>query len=55
MEAALVDAAGVIASFNAYSRAADATGIPIEDGKLEATVELRAELGLDALDVANAG
>ncbi len=54
-EAALVDAAAVIASFNAYPRAADATGIPIEEGKLEATVGLRAELGLDALDVADAG
>lgn len=48
-EAAMVDAAAVVAAFNAYPRAADATGIPIEDFKLEPTADLREELSLDAL------
>ena len=48
-EAAMVDAAAVIAAFNAYPRAADATGIPIEEFKLEPTEDLRKELALDAL------
>ncbi len=47
-EAVMVDAAAVIAAFNAYPRMADATGIPLEDAKREATASLRAELGLDA-------
>jgi len=51
-EAAMVDAAATIAAFNAYPRAADATGIPLEDAKREATAGLRHELGLDALEVA---
>ena len=51
-EAAMVDAAATIAAFNAYPRAADATGIPLEDAKRDATAELRHELGLDALEVA---
>jgi len=49
-EAAMVDAAAVIAGFNAYPRIADATGIPLEDAKQAATAALRAELGLDALN-----
>ena len=49
-EAAMVDAAAVIAAFNAFPRVADATGIPLEDDKAEMTTDLRAELGLDALD-----
>ena len=48
-EAAMVDAAAVIAAFNAYPRAADATGIPIEEFKLEPTEGLRKDLALDAL------
>ena len=48
-EAAMVDAAAVIAAFNAYPRAADATGIPVEEFKLESTEDLRKELALDAL------
>ena len=48
----MVDAAAVIASFNAYPRAADATGIPLEETKAALTADLRAALGLDALDVA---
>ena len=51
-EAAMVDAAATIAAFNAYPRAADATGIPLEDAKREATARLRHELGLDALEAA---
>lgn len=49
-EAAMVDAAATIAAFNAYPRAADATGIPLEDAKAELTAELREELGLDVLN-----
>ena len=49
-EAAMVDAAAVIASFNAYPRIADATGIPLEVSKAAATATLRAELGLEAFN-----
>jgi len=49
-KAAMVDAAATIAAFNAYTRMADATGIPLETPKAEATVELRQELGLEALN-----
>ena len=49
-KAAMVDAAATIAAFNAYTRMADATGIPLEAPKAEATVELRQELGLEALN-----
>ena len=48
-EAAMVDAAAVIAAFNAYPRAADSTGIPIEEFKIEPSADLRRELGLDDL------
>ncbi len=47
--AAMVDAAAVIAAFNAYPRIADATGIPLEDAKEAMTAGMRAELGIDAL------
>jgi hypothetical protein len=47
-DAALVDAAAIAATFNAIDRVADSTGIPIEDGKAEATRELRGTLGIDA-------
>ena len=50
-EAAMVDAAAVIAAFNAYPRAADATGIPLEDMKVDMTAELREDLGLEAFNV----
>ena len=49
-ERAMVDSAAVIASFNAYPRMADATGIPLEAGKATATAGLRDELGLDRLN-----
>jgi hypothetical protein len=46
--AALVDAAAIVATFNAIDRVADSTGIPIEDGKAAATADVRAALGIDA-------
>ena len=49
-EAAMIDAAAVIAAFNCYPRVADATGIPLEEAKATATVTMRAELGLNELD-----
>jgi len=52
---AMVDAAAVIAAFNAYPRAADATGIPLEAGKAQASAGLRDELGLDRLDRTTTG
>jgi len=52
-EAAMVDAAAVVAAFNAYPRAADATGIPLEDVKVEMTADIRESLGLEAFN--NAG
>lgn len=45
--AALADAAGVAALFNAIDRVADSTGIPLEDEKAAATVNERAALGID--------
>ena len=47
---ALVDAAAVIATFEATDRMADATGTSLEDYKREATTTLRAELGINAWD-----
>ena len=44
---ALVDAAGVLAIFNAVVRIADATGIPLEDQKAEMSADFRAALGID--------
>lgn len=43
----LVDAAAIVASFNAVVKIADATGIPLEDYKAAATQDLRAALGLE--------
>ena len=48
-DAALVDAAAVVANYSALDRVADATGIPLEAAKEAATAGLRAELGIDAL------
>jgi hypothetical protein len=45
---ALVDAAAVVANFNAIDRIADATGIPLDPERVELTADLRAELGIDA-------
>jgi hypothetical protein len=47
-DAALVDAAAIIATFNAIDRVADATGIQIEDAKAQATADVRAALGINA-------
>jgi hypothetical protein len=47
-DAALVDAAAIVATFNAIDRVADATGIPIEDNKAESTADIRAALGINA-------
>ncbi len=46
-DAALVDAAATVASFNAVVKIADGTGIPIEETKAAATADLREALGLD--------
>jgi hypothetical protein len=51
--AGLVDAAAVIGLFNAIDRVADATGIPLEAEKLEASADFRAALGVDRFDVAS--
>jgi len=50
--AGLVDAAGVVGLFNAIDRVADATGIPLETEKAEASADFRASLGLDRFSVA---
>jgi len=47
-DAALVDAAAIVATFNAIDRVADATGIPIEDGRAGSTADIRATLGINA-------
>ena len=46
-DAALVDAAAIVATFNAIDRVADATGIPLEDARAESTVDIRAALGIN--------
>lgn len=45
-DAALVDAAGVLAIFNAVVRIADATGIPLEAQKAEMSEDFRDALGI---------
>ena len=44
---ALVDAAGVLAIFNAVVRIADATGIPLEDQKAGMSADFRDALGIN--------
>ena len=51
-EAALVDAAAVIANFSMVDRVADAIGIPLDFEVDIATAKLRSELGIDALSTA---
>ena len=46
-EKSVVDAAAVIAGFDAITRVADGSGIPLEPPKAEATAEWRASLGID--------
>lgn len=53
--AGLVDAAGIVGLFNAIDRVADATGIPLETEKLEASLDFRAALDLDRFGVAARG
>ena len=50
---ALTDTAAVAALFNAIDRVADATGIPLEDAKAEATAEFRLALGIDEFATAS--
>jgi hypothetical protein len=46
-EAAMVDAAAVIAGFDAITRVADGSGIPLEPEKATATAGWRSHLGID--------
>ena len=46
-EEALVDAAGTAASFNSVDRAADASGIPIDEFKADAAQEILGDLGME--------
>lgn len=48
--AALVDAAAIVASFNAVVKVADGIGIPLETQKAQLTSDFRAELGLERLN-----
>ena len=50
-EAAMLDAAATIAAFNAFPRVADATGIPLEEMKVQPTAGIRADLGLEAFNL----
>ena len=47
---ALVDAAAIVASFNAVVKVADGSGIPLETQKAQLTSDFRAELGLERLN-----
>ena len=53
--AGLVDAAAVVGLFDAIDRVADATGIPLEAEKREASADFRAALGVDRFDVGARG
>ena len=46
-EAAMIDAAAVVAGFNGITRIADATGIPLEPAKAEETESWRATLSIN--------
>lgn len=49
-EAALGDAAAVVAQFSAISRIADGSGIRLDKSSSAATVDLRRDLGIDRFD-----
>ena len=49
---AFVDACGVIGHFERMTRLADATGIPLDEGTVEGTVDIRADLGLNDYSMA---
>jgi hypothetical protein len=44
---AMIDAAAVIAGFDAITRVADGSGIPLEPPKAEMSADWRARLGID--------
>ena len=46
-ESAMMDAAAVIAGFDAITRVADGSGIPLEPEKAAATADWRCHLGID--------
>ena len=46
-EAAMIDAAAVVAGFNGITRIADATGIPLEPAKADETEAWRGALGIE--------
>ncbi len=46
--AGFMEAASIVGIFNGLVRTADASGIPLDDGTRDATIETRAALGLDA-------
>ena len=54
-EEASVDAAAVVAIFNAVVRIADSTGIPLEEAKAETSAGLRDDLGLNDWSAARSG
>lgn len=54
-DAALVDAAGVLAVFNAVVKIADSTGIPLEDIKAEMSEDFRDDLGINDYPAARQG
>ena len=45
--AGLLEACLTVGAFNGLTRVADATGIPLDDGTMAATTDVRAELGLN--------
>ena len=45
----LIDAAAAVANFHMMTRIADATGTPLDPGTAGMSLELRNDLGLDAL------
>lgn len=47
---AAVDAVAVASMFNAITRVADATGIPLDESTAARTGEMRAKLGIDAFE-----